>query len=90
MTIVKKSIPLSEDGSFEKIVNAGTEKYRRKTSLWVNKAFKTIIAMFFVELVVLLLCNFRVISNLSAVMVSEVITCVVSFLGGRMFEQVFK
>ena len=90
MTIVKKNTPLSEDGSFEKIVNAGTEEFRQQKRVWVNKTFRAIVILFGGWLVSLLLCAMGVISNLAAVMVSEVITCVTSFLAGRLWEQVFK
>ena len=90
MTIVKRNTPLSEDGSFEKIVNAGTEEYRRQAKVWVNKTFRAIVILFGVELITLLLCAMGVMPNLATVMVSEVITCVVSVLAGRLWEQAFK
>lgn len=90
MTIIKKKTPLSEVGSFEKIVNAGTEESRRRKSVWVHNTFRTIVILFGIWLISLLLCAVGVIPKLAAVMISEVITCVASFFGGRMFEQVFK
>lgn len=90
MTIIKKKTPLSEDGSFEKIVNAGTEESRRRTGVWVHNTFRTIVILFGIWLVSLLLCAVGVIPKLAAVMISEVITCVVSFLAGRLFQNAFK
>lgn len=85
-----KQTPLSTDGSFENIVNAGTEEYRQQKRVWVNKTFRAIVILFGIWLVSLLLCAMGVMSNLAAVMVSEVITCATSFLGGRLWEQAFK
>lgn len=90
MTNIKKKTPLSVDGSFEKIVNAGTEGFRQQKRVWVNKTFRMIVVLFGLELITLLLCAMSVIPNLSTVMVSEIITCVASFLGGRLWEQAFK
>ena len=90
MTIVKKSIPLSEDGSFEKIVNAGTQQHRTEKAFWTNKVFKAIVVLFSIWLVSLVLCATGIINKLTAVMISEVITCVVSFLAGRLFQNAFK
>ena len=90
MTIVKRNIPLSEDGSFEQIVNAGTRRHRNETAFWANKVFTAIIVMFSLWLVSLVLCATGKIPKLTAVMISEVITCVVSFLAGRLFEKAFK
>lgn len=90
MTIVKKSIPLSEDGSFEKIVNAGTQRHRTEKVFWTNKVFKAIVVLFSIWLVSLVLCATGTIGKLAAVMISEAITCAVSFLAGRLWEKAFK
>lgn len=90
MTIVKKSIPLSEDGSFEKIVNAVTQRNRTEKAFWTNKVLKAIVALLSIWLVSLVLYAIGAINKLTAVMISEIITCVVSFLAGRLFQNAFK
>lgn len=78
--------PLSLDGSFERIVNAGTTQKRKAINKWVKRTLTTILVLLSLELIniILWLCN--VIPSIPSVYISEIVTCVVAFLAGRVFE----
>ena len=86
---------LSEEGSFEKIVNSRVAARERKAKaryiLRLLLRVKPLWAMFLlavVELFNLLIWAFGGIDTVPSVMVSEVITCAMSFLAGRVFGRV--
>ena len=87
-----KPTPLSTEGSFEKIVNAKTAERRKekanKTAAWLNRTFLTMVVLALVLLLNLLLWSLKVIPDGLSSLVSKVITCVVSFLAGRIYERV--
>ena len=79
--------PLSAEGSFEKIVNEGTSAARQKKRVWLNKTFRIIVVLMAVFLVNILLWLFRVIPSVPSMYVSEILTCAISFLAGRVYEK---
>lgn len=87
---IVKTTPLSEDGSFENIVNARTAERRREkehnAAAWLNRTFLTMVVLALVLLLNLLLWSLKVIPDGLSSLVSKVITCVVSFLAGRIWE----
>ena len=78
--------PLSLDGSFENVVNAGTTQKRKAINKWVKRTLTTVLVLLSLELIniILWLCN--VIPSIPSVYISEIVTCVVAFLAGRIFE----
>ena len=84
--VITKNTPLSMDGSYEQIVNSGTRARRSLTSKWVGKILKTIVMLLAVLLVNILLWLFNVIPSVPSIYVSEIITCAVAFLAGRLYE----
>ena len=93
MTQIKPT-PLSIEGSFEKVVNAKTAERRKEkrdmTAAWLNRTFLTMVVLVAVLLLNLLLWSLNVIPSGPSSIVSKVITCVVSFLAGRIFEKTNK
>ena len=81
-------IPLSEGGSFEKIVNDGATQRRAAFNQWLTKTLRTIVFLLAILLVNLILWLFRVIPSVPSIYVSEIVTCIVSFLVGRIWEVV--
>lgn len=89
--IIKEETPLSTEGSFESVVNrSGTEKTGKQKRRRVCNIFRTIAELAAVVTIVLLLCKLGILTIMQAVLISEIITCVVSFLAGRLWEQAFK
>ena len=90
MTQIKPT-PLSIEGSFEKVVNAKTAERRKEkrdmTAAWLKRTFLTMVVLVAVLLLNLLLWSLNVIPAGPSSIVSKVITCVVSFLAGRIFEK---
>lgn len=82
--------PLSEIGSFENIVNAGTGAARKQTALWLRKSLKAIVVCMAAILVTLLLLAFRVIPSVPSVYVLVTLTCSVGFIAGRIYEKIYK
>lgn len=89
-----KPTPLSREGSFEKIVNAKTAERRKEkehnAAAWLNKTFLTMVVLVLVLLLNLLLWSLKVIPDGLSSLVSKVITCVVAFLAGRVYEKLGK
>ena len=85
-----QQIPLSVEGSFEHVVNQGTSAARQKNQVWLNKTFRTIVVLMAVLLINILLWLFRVIPSVPSVYVSEILTCGISFLAGRIYEKFCK
>ena len=83
-------MPLSTEGSFEQIVNSGTRVSRQLKKVWFAKTFRTIVLLMAVLLVNILLWLFRVIPSVPSVYVSEMLTCGISFLVGRIYEKFSK
>lgn len=81
-----KPIPLSENGSFEKIVNAGTSVARSKRRVWLRNTLRTIVVLLSVFLVNIILWMCRVIPSVPSIYITEIITCAVAFLAGRIYE----
>lgn len=90
MTIVKRNIPLSEEGSFEQIVNAGTSISRNLKKVWFVKTFRTVVVLMALLLINILLWLFGAIPSVPSVYVSEILTCSISFLAGRIYEKFSK
>lgn len=89
--IVKEEIPLSIDGSFESVVNSsGTDKTSKQKKRRVSNTFRTIAELAAVVAIVFLLCKLGILTTMWAILISEAITCVASFLAGRLWEQAFK
>lgn len=85
-----QQIPLSVEGSFEHVVNQGTSAARQKKQVWLNKIFRIIVVLMTAFLVNILLWLFRVIPSVPSVYVSEILTCAISFLAGRVYEKFCK
>jgi Na+/H+ antiporter NhaC len=81
---------LSETGSFENIVNTGTQASRRQTAAWVRKSLKAIVICMAVILVTVLLLAFQVIPAIPSVYVLVVLTCSIGFISGRIYEKIYK
>lgn len=77
--------PLSENGSFENIVNAGTSVSRNRKKVWLIKTFRIIVVLMAAFLTNILLWLFQVIPSVPSVYVSEILTCVISFFAGRIY-----
>ena len=89
--IIKEETPLSIDGSFESVVNcSGTGKTGQQKKRRVCNVFRTIAELAAVVAIVLLLCKLGILTTMWAILISEAITCVASFLTGRLWEQAFK
>ena len=86
MRIATKGTPLSEDGSFEGIVNAGTAKHRRRAQCQAKNSLWKMLLLAVAELINLLLWALGAVTTVPSILVSEVITCVMSFLAGRIWE----
>ena len=89
--IIKQETPLSTEGSFESVVNrSGTEKNGKQKKRRVCNTFRTIAELAAVVAIVQLLCKLGILTTMWAVLISEVITCVASFLAGMLWKQEFK
>ena len=82
--------PLSLDGSFEGIVNAGAQASRNQTAAWIRKSLKTIVICMAIIFVTVLLLAFQVIPAILSVYVFVVLTCVIGFVSGRIYEKLYK
>lgn len=82
-----KPVPLSTDGSFEQIVNAGTSFSRKMKKVWFAKTLRTLVVLMAVLLANILLWLFQVIPSIPSVYVAEILTCAISFLVGRIYEK---
>ena len=88
---VKEETPLSLDGSFENVVNSsGTEKTGKQKRQHFSNAFRTIVELAGIVAIVLLLRMLGVLTTMQAVLISEVITCAMSFLAGYICAKAFK
>lgn len=86
-----KPTPLSVEGSFESVVNSsGAEKTDKQKKRCVSNTFRAIAELAAVVAIVFLLRKLGVLTIMQAVLVSEIITCVASFLAGRLWERAFK
>lgn len=81
---------LSTEGSFEQIVNKGTSASRRIKKEWLIKTVRVIVVMLAIFLINVLLWVFRVMPSVPSIYVSEILTCAISFLAGRIYERFFK
>ena len=89
--IVKEETLLSTEGSFESVVNrSGTEKTGKQKKRRVCNIFRAIAELVAVVAIVMLLCKLGILTTMQAILISEAITCVASFLAGRLWEQAFK
>ena len=79
-------IPLTEHGSFESIVNAGTQERQKTTFKLVRKMLLTTVFLLAVLLLTLVLWLLNAIPALVAILVAEVLTCVAAFIAGRLWE----
>lgn len=85
--IVKEETPLSLEGSFERVVNSSdTEKTGKQKNRRVRNTFRTIAELAGVVTIVMLLDKLGILTTIQAVLISEIVTCVMSFLAGRLFE----
>ena len=78
--------PLTEHGSFESIVNAGTQERQKSTFKWVRRMLLTIVFLLAALLVNLILWLLNMIPTFVTIMISEVFTCVAAFIAGRLWE----
>lgn len=89
-----KPTPLSREGSFEKIVNAKTAEHRKEkadqTAAWLTRTLLIMVVLVAILLLNLLLWFLNIIPDGPSSLVSKVITCVVSFLAGRIYEKLGK
>lgn len=89
MEIVKPT-PLSENGSFERIVNTGTAKHRRRARMKqhsrICNALWQMTLLLVMQLVILLLYATGIIGGIATVVLSVVIACAVGVLAGRLRE----
>ena len=83
-------MPLSTEGSFEQIVNKGTSASRRIKKEWLIKTVRVIVVMLAIFLINVLLWVFRVMPSVPSIYVSEILTCAISFLAGRIYEKFCK
>ena len=78
--------PLTEHGSFESIVNAGTQERQKSTFKWVRRMLLTIVFLLTVLLLTLVLWLLNVIPTFAAIMGAVVFTSVATFIAGRLWE----
>lgn len=83
-------MPLSNEGSFEEIVNARTTQQRQKKQIWFSKTMVAIVVLLIALLVNILLWLFRVIPSMPSIFVSVILTSTVSFFAGRIYEKFCK
>lgn len=82
--------PLSENGSFESIVNSATRMARKQSAMWIHKSLRTIVVMMALFLVNVLLWMLRLIPSIPAVYVAEILTCAGAFVAGRVYEKIYR
>lgn len=82
--------PLSENGSFEKIVNHSTAAARAKQAAWVRKRFRMIVVLLAAFLVNLILWLAGVVPSVLSVYITEILSVIVSFCAGRIYEKFCK
>lgn len=82
--------PLNVYDDFESIVNARTRERREQAGEWITKQLKTLVFLLSVFLLNLILWLAGVIPTAPSILLSEVLTCVVSFIGGRLWEALRK
>ena len=78
--------PLNEYDDYESIVNARTRERREQAGEWITKQLKTLVFLLSVFLLNLILWLVDVIPAAPSILLSEVLTWVVSFIGGRLWE----
>ena len=83
-------IPLNEYDDYESIVNTRTRERREQAGEWITKQLKTFVFLLSVFLLNLILWLVGVIPTAPSILLSEVLTCVVSFIGGRLWEALRK
>lgn len=90
MTATQRFTPLSEDGTFERIVNEKTAQQRAIRRRWFNNTTRAIVVMLSLFLLNLILWVCGAIPSVSSVCVTVTLTCVISFLAGRIYEKFCK
>lgn len=78
--------PLNIYDDFESIVNPRTRERREQAGEWITKQLKTLVFLLSVFLLNLILWLVGVIPSAPSILLSEVLTCVVSFIGGQLWE----
>lgn len=78
--------PLNEYDDYESIVNARTREHREQAGEWITKQLKTLVFLLSVFLLNLILWLVDVIPAAPSILLSEVLTCVVSFIVGQLWE----
>lgn len=84
------NVPLSENGSFEKVVNARTAVRKQSRQAWFTKSFRILVVLLSILLINIVLWLFQVIPSIPSIYVSEILTCAISFIAGRIYEKCYK
>ena len=78
--------PLNLNEGFESIVNAGTAKYRKATAKRILKKLRIAVILLAMILINIILWMFGVTPSVPSVIVTEILSCVASFIVGQLWE----
>lgn len=78
--------PLSTEGSFESIVNAGTHERRRQEHKRVRKMLVTIVVALAMILINMILWLLNAIQTVPSLWITGICTAVACFAAGRLYE----
>ncbi len=81
-----KPIPLSNEGSYEAIVNAKTAQNRKQSHQRISKMLFALVILVVALSINLILWAANAIPAEPSIWISEIISCTVCFIGGRVWE----